>query len=811
LSDRVEGELLWRGVAAALFGVVVAGMVMPWSVPARAQEPAPSAGRDADTITVTARKQAESLQTVPATVAAVGAAQIARFQYDKPEDVMSQVPTLRVQVGGPGSGGQVTLRGVGSSNLSAAFDSAVALDFDGVVVSSMRVLQFGFNDMRQIEVLKGPQSLYFGKSASAGVLSFQSADPTPEWEAGGKAAYEFEERGHTLSAYVSGPLTGTLGMRVAAQFNDISRLYRNAAPGVAHSVRGERNANVRVTFQLDPSDAVSANLKLNHIRHGNDGPLRFIVMDCGANGAADPIVALSGLLRLPAGYGCRGEGGRPAHFLPDAAPPLAARAPLGLDNRGGAGFGRSEIWYGRLKLDWRLTDALTLSSVTGYFDLSSREQEQYSFGGLFRGVGFGLGGGLPAHDLEQVTQELRLTSASDGMVNFMLGAFYETRHITFASAQQVVAISLLGPDPLTGATFDWYKRNITDTDAFSVFGSVDVALGERVDLTAGLRWSTEKKVTALTVPYVHGFLAAMPGFVRGGFDSGPIPFRDDNLSPEVSLSWRARDDLMVYGAFKTGFKSGGIDNTALPSATLRGFLGPDPATRAATTAVFTFESETATGGEAGIKSRLLDDTLTLNASAYYYVFRNLQAQHFDPLRAQYVTRNASELTSKGIDMDFRWLTSVEGLSVFGALAYTDSRFTRPYVTDPVSHPGRDIEGRRAARAPRWAGNVAADMRVPLGNALELGLTGNMQFSGAYFTSDTALDDYVQKSYVSFDANVSIGDPAGGWQLAFIGRNLGNARPVGASSPRPYLGAQGDDRVLDLSRGRQLSVEAAFRF
>jgi iron complex outermembrane receptor protein len=274
---------------------------------AAAQGPGDGPSRATETVTVTARKQYENLQDVPATVSVITGHDIERFRHDKPEDVVALVPALTVQVGGPGSGGQITLRGIGSSSTSAAFDSAVAMDFDGVQISAMRILQFGFLDMRQIEVLKGPQSLYFGKSASAGVLSFKSADPTGTREFGGRAAYEVEERGYTLSAYASGPVTGTLGFRLAAQFNDVDRLYRNSAPGVARPVRGERNANLRATFQLDPSDRFSANPKLNHVRYENDGALRYIVQDCGPNGVADPLVLFDGRT-IPAGYGCDTSG-----------------------------------------------------------------------------------------------------------------------------------------------------------------------------------------------------------------------------------------------------------------------------------------------------------------------------------------------------------------------------------------------------------------------------------------------------------------------------------------------------------------------
>jgi iron complex outermembrane receptor protein len=227
------------------------------SAPAVAQENL----ANIDVVTVTARKQAESLQTVPVTVTAVGSQAIERFNYDKVADIVSRIPTLNVQVGGSGSGGQLSLRGIGSSNISAAFDSAVAFDFDGVQVATMRIVQSAFFDMQQIEVLKGPQSLFFGKSASGGVISLKSKGATEELEFGGKLSYEIEERGLTTEAYVSGPLSDKAGFRLAARYNNISRLYYAEGPN-SDPKKGEENINLRATFEVDPTDTFSANLKL---------------------------------------------------------------------------------------------------------------------------------------------------------------------------------------------------------------------------------------------------------------------------------------------------------------------------------------------------------------------------------------------------------------------------------------------------------------------------------------------------------------------------------------------------------------------
>ena len=121
-------------------------------------------------VVVTARRREETLQHIPLTVTAIGAQQIEQSIIQDLRDVGRLVPNMQIYSAGSGSGSGIYLRGVGSSSISAAFDPAVALNLDGVVLSASRLIYAGQMDMRQIEVLKGPQSLYFGKSASAGVI-----------------------------------------------------------------------------------------------------------------------------------------------------------------------------------------------------------------------------------------------------------------------------------------------------------------------------------------------------------------------------------------------------------------------------------------------------------------------------------------------------------------------------------------------------------------------------------------------------------------------------------------------------------------
>jgi iron complex outermembrane receptor protein len=787
-------------------------------------------------IIVQARRQNETLQEVPVTVTAIGGDTLQQYGIDQVADVTSRVPTLNVQVGGSGSGGQLSLRGVGSSNISAAFDSAVAFDFDGVVVSSMRLVQAGFFDVEQIDVLRGPQSLYFGKSATAGVLSLRSANPTSDWEVGMRGNYEFEEKGYLLSGYISGPVTDTLGIRLAAQFNDIDEFQKlQAGTPAVNQERGLTDFIGRMTLDWNPADRFRANFKLQYTKNENDGAIGTAEIGCGANGRADSVFLLGGAVNIPAGYDCNVKDQR--YFLPDGAAALVTGVPTPSKaaGRNGVPFGETEIWFGRLQFDLDLSESLTLTSVSGILDLDAVDFDCYSYGGRFPGPnGTFLPGGAgcsdPINKLEQYSQELRIASDFDGPINFMLGAFYEDRKFTFDTAQQGVNISFFGPStarplqgggvaPATGFTYDWDKTHITKTEALSFFGSLTFDITDKLQLSGGLRWTDESKVQTISVPYVHNSLAYVqvpgsnppvfrpsPAFVQSGFFSGPINFDDDNFSPEVTLRYQANDDLNFFASYKTGYKSGGIDNSALPSNSL---------SQAAISGDFSaliFRSEEAKGGEIGMKSQWANRDFTFNATAFYYVFTDLQVQNFNAVTIQFVTSNAGELTTKGVDLETRWRTPLDGLNLSANLSYLNAEYTDTFLQPGGQGGTVDLNGRRGSQAPEWAGNIAADWNIPISDSLELFLSGNAAYNDGYITDEASFNDFVQPSFWLLDANVSIGHPDGKWKLSLIAQNLTDEIFVITSGGRPFLQpGVGDDIVLTQNRGRQIFAEVSFKF
>lgn len=821
---RIASSLRPQGLRRCLLGsAAVAGLL---ATPNAAFAQDSEAGTSADdefgerVIVVQARRQNETLQEVPVTVTAIGGETLQRYNIDQVADITSRVPTLNVQVGGSGSGGQLSLRGVGSSNISAAFDSAVAFDYDGVVVSTMRLVQAGFFDVEQIDVLRGPQSLFFGKSATAGVLSLRSANPTPDWEVGMRGSYEFEEKGYLLSGYISGPVTDTLGIRLAAQFNDIDefQLLQENTPAV-NQERGLTDFIGRLTLDWNPSDRFRANFKLQYTKNENDGAIGTAEIGCGANGRADEVAllldpaTLTYGLAIPAGYDCNVNDQR--YYLTDAAPQLSGPVPGNspANGRNGVPFGETEVWFSRLQFELDLSETMTLTSVTGLLNLDAIDFDCYAYGGLFPGgVPGGAGCSDPINQLEQYSQELRLASDYDGAFNFMLGAFYEDRTFIFDTAQQAVNISFLGPDPVTGFTYDYDKIHTTKTEALSLFGSVMIDLTDRLELSGGVRWTDENKVQTIAVPYVHTFLQG-PVFVPPGFFSGPINFQDDNLSPEVTLRYKATEDLNIFASFKTGFKSGGIDNSALPSNSL------SQAALAGDFSSLIFDSEEAIGGEVGFKSQWANRDFTLNATAFYYVFKDLQVQNFNAQTIQFVTSNAGELTTKGVDLETRWRTPVEGLNLSANLSYLDAQYTDEFLQPGGQGGVIDLDGRRGSQAPEWSGNFAADWAIPLGDSLELFLSGNAAYNDGYITDETSFNDFVQPSFWLLDANVSIGHPDGKWKLSLVAQNLTNEIFVITSGGRPFLAIPGngnglpagDDIVLTQNRGRQVFAEISFRF
>src|SRR5579862_2122787 len=180
-------------------------------------------------VIVTARKRAESLHDVPVTETAIAPQTLENLQITDITDLPDLVPGLVTGHSLLSIGTMVSIRGVGTSSNDPGIDQSVSLNLDGLSLQQGLAFNAGTFDLGQIEVLKGPQELFFGKGSPAGVISLRSADPTDQKELIATAGYEFEAINPRAEFIISGPVTDTLKLRLATMYSASEGYFHNNA------------------------------------------------------------------------------------------------------------------------------------------------------------------------------------------------------------------------------------------------------------------------------------------------------------------------------------------------------------------------------------------------------------------------------------------------------------------------------------------------------------------------------------------------------------------------------------------------------
>lgn len=240
-----------------------------------AQAPAAMAQASPDSeIIVTARKREEDALRVPVVASVLRADELENSQATDLYDIAALTPGLVLGAAPLEVGTEVSLRGIGSSPLDPGVDQSVALNLDGLPLGQGAAYSIGIFDMERIEVLKGPQPLFFGKNSPGGVIAIRTADPGEETEIIGSAAYEAEAREWQTRLILSGPVTETLGLRLSSQYASGDGYFRNTAVAIPESgaVQPDKRFGkshslyLRLTALFRPSADFTARLKLNATR-----------------------------------------------------------------------------------------------------------------------------------------------------------------------------------------------------------------------------------------------------------------------------------------------------------------------------------------------------------------------------------------------------------------------------------------------------------------------------------------------------------------------------------------------------------------
>jgi iron complex outermembrane receptor protein len=812
-------------------GAALVALLLP--IHAFAQEAAPAGAAPAqetgvEEIMVTARQKEETLQDVPVTVAAFTAADLDRYSVQNLQQAAKLVPNFQIVQGNSGNGSNLYLRGVGSSSISAAFDQSVAINVDGVVGNIGRLIHNAYLDMAQLEVLKGPQSLYFGKSATAGVVSVRTKDPGEELEVELMTGYEFGYDQLYTEAIFSTPITETLGVRLAAGWSKADKLRENLSTAAKHHWRGDESANARLTLVWDPLDNLTARFKLNYSKYQNDGSNGITEARClGANGTQQPTNSGFGGVFTNSSEDCKFNGN---FAISDVTPKQAIGLPYGGDD--GVPFLDQDTWLTSLELNWGISDGLELTSITGYLNLDHVDLDVYCYCSPTLGsTPAGFYNGLHRNIYKGITQEFRLGSDFDFPLNFQAGFFFQDVEQVFEAYQYAVNIALStnlglpaalpafflpdGRDPVTGNGYDYNKNHFLDTTVFSGYIAGYWDITENLELTAGVRYTNEDKDGRITLPYVHAFLPVSPlAFSPSGtVVKKGLKFEDDNWSPEVALNWTITDQVSVYGAYKQGFKSGGIDNSALPNNALR-TCPPAPVNPATGQCDFPrsliYGSEKARGGETGVKASLWDNTFRISGTVYLYRYEDLQVQQFNSALILFRTFNASELTTKGLEFDFSWVTPLEGLSFRGAFALTDADYTKEFI----QVDGQDLDGYPRERSADVAWYLGASYDLDAGNGWRVGFSTDVRYSSGY-PLEGRPNAFEQDAFTLVDAAIRLYTEEERWEIGVVGKNLSDKTYAFSEGSRPGAippvagGLQ--DRVTSTALGREVLLQLRFRY
>ncbi|MBZ9649894.1 TonB-dependent receptor [Sphingobium sp. 3R8] len=785
-----------RPCAALLASVAVSALLPAAQVYAQSAPVATTRGED--DIIVTARKREENAIAVPVVITAVSGGELNRRGISNLDGIARLVPSLNIaEGGGTVQGGTITLRGIAGPDTNPLGDQAVSFNIDSVQVAKASVRRLGNFDIAQVEVLKGPQTLFFGKNSPGGVISMRTADPTASLSAKLSVGYEVNAHEWRTEGYIAGPVTDTLGARIAFYTSDMRGWVKNLSFQTQGNILspnreyGPKNHEwgVRGTLLFEPSDRFSAKLKFTYGRgRGADSSYNFQYIHCPYGGVPQ-FVGVNDE--------CRANN-KVSHA--NIGPNFTQFEPAFGD---GTPYARVNQQLGGLELNYDLTDQLRLTSVTGYYRINYLTSSHFTTGIATQEVNYGLGlpmlPSLITYYDREITEELRLQSDFDGPINFTLGGLYQdtlatTGAHTFAN-------------PVTPIEFNEYLFK-QKGKAYSFFGQLNWDILPTLELSGGGRYSHEEKRLPLLIADVTGNPTVSPGTVIP-VNPGKVSFND--FSPEVTLSYRPTNDLTIFGSYKRGFLSGGYNGSSA-DVSLPINYGP----------------QKVRGFEAGLKAALFDRALRVNFAAYSYDILGLQITSFAGTVG--TIRNAGKVSVKGAEFDFNYRTPIDGFTLRGAIAYNRGRYDEylaPCYTgqtpalgcDMVNSGGapvQDLGGTTLRNAPKLSGSLGMGYEAPIGSDLKLGFSTDLNYTSSEITDAKSTPHAVSPRRALLDATLRIGAQDDRWELALIGRNLTDQHYWATSQGVPLTGnfTAGnplEDQFAVISRGREVMIRATYKF
>ena len=724
-------------------------------------------GQHVEEIIVTAQKREESIQAVPLSIVSLSGGALKAAGVSAPSDLQKLVPSLEISSTSFAAGVTIRIRGFGSA-ANTAVDSEVASYLDGAFVPRPGAILGSFLDVKNIEVLNGPQGTLFGRNATLGAISINTNAPSTTKETLSLSAQGGNFGSYGATGVVNLPVSDTFAVRFAAKDSHTDGMFHNELDGKSY---GRSDGVVlRLSAKWDIAPNVSWVVRGDYTHTSGDGVNPPTVYTETATPAA--LTALNTFITS--------HGGTPAVYSdnPSYTVNQAMPNPFLRDHQYGI---TSDLRWGLAhNLDLRLIDSyrdwhndqLAGDTVATSLDLLSVEIKTAS---------------------KAQSHELQLVSSKDAFLNHKLGVtaglYYSQEDYalnnTFDLGSQFCQVLLgrAGPGPVAGCKAAPQQNGGNSAFAqnasnYAAYVQGDYEILPNLSLALGVRHTVDRKDGTYSQAQNNFALASL--VVNDA--NNVLSFRDNNTSVRASLSWNITDKVMAFGTFSTGYKAGGFNSGA--AASVLGVIGR------------TFASETVKDYELGLKSTFLDGKARANVTLFDTALKNFQDRSFNG--TAFLIRNAGDVRSRGVDVDSQLLPVDHIRLSFGA-TYLDSIYTNntgaPGLDGCTGLAGcptvQNLTGMALQFAPKLQGNAGVQWKSgPIGNDLVLVLGASEHFTSGFLTSNNDNPQSRLPGYATTDLRLGLSPAGDRWLLELYGTNVLNKHYLTATEAQPLGAAMG---------------------
>ena len=694
-------------------------------------------------VTVFARKRSENVQNVPVPITVISAQEIQRENLVNFTNFQKKFPSFSVYLTNPKQM-NLGIRGIGNNGFNTdGIDGSVGIFVDGVYSGRQGIVSSDFNDISDVELLRGPQGTLFGKNTTAGAVIINSKKPsfTPELSAEATIGNEDFKQ---VKFSASGPLIdGKLAARLSAFYSDKDGNYPNISGGPdANARQGE---GVRLQLLANLTDDATFRLIASHSEQNFNsiGPVTLSVYNPAALQAR----------MTAAGY---------TLLVSDADKrQVNINSPLTATTHANLISG---------EFNWDLGDKGAITSITAFQNWTCFTNNDNDYTQLNAIPDYG-----SCNVERQYSQELRWASPKDKPVEAVAGVFLSRQYLgvnsrirfgdqynIWAANPSATAFPTLAgktwaqgayANAVAGFGIRSYASFHTDTQA--LFGNLvwHPDTDRKWSLNLGLRqtWEDrdysyggwiESNTGNLNQAQINAMSAAGANAQLGNATDS---LTDKSLSGQVGVNYQVTPNFMAYVTAARGHKSAGFN------------LLPFDPTTAVYGAAQDVQGETSDNVEAGFKSEWFDHRLLLNVTAFDTEVKNYQANQAIGVgnTAVKFLANVGSLRSKGVELESE--ARLGDLHLKGFVAYNEATYGSfhnsvcPAQTTALTC---DLTGRQVAWAPKWSSNLSAEYS----RSLVEGTTSYVQLDANYRSTQNTtitLDPSAQiKSYTL--ANLRVG-------------------------------------------------------